>query len=456
MRKFTEKNDWRSFQAQLQLKKKRKRRILKLARYAVPLIVLVVLVSSGLITGNLPPSIDQQDKEPPDTLSAPPQFTTSELKTLLSEQKLFTLQNDRFTVEKGGKQYTFHTTLDAGLQKLLWEKLENARKRDRGKPRDIAIVAMDPVSGHILAMAGFHLADPDANPCLGSRYPAASVFKIVSAAAAVENLGYKPGTPLYFNGMKYTLYKNQLKDTRNRYTVKTTLEEAFAESINPVFGKIGRNRLGGTVLEKYAHAFGFNQKIDAALDFSPGRVLITEEPYQWAEVACGFNFTTTISPLFAAMITSSVVNSGRMPLPAVIQKVTDQTGKTVYKAAPKLYNRPINPETALTLSGLMKKTITKGTARKEFRDAARDPVLSRLFIGGKTGSLYNRAHTVKYDWFTGFAKPKESGKKLVVSIVVGHRKYIGTRAAAYGKIIFKTYFEEYLSKTPAGTDAAAG
>ncbi|MCP4022266.1 MAG: PbpA, partial [Desulfobacteraceae bacterium] len=86
--------------------------------------------------------------------------------------------------------------------------------------------------------------------------------------------------------------------------------------------------------------------------------------------------------------------------------------------------------------------ISRGTAKKAFRGHSRDATLSKLVIGGKTGSLYNKEHTVKYDWFTGFGKEKKGNRKIVLSIVVGHRKYIGTRASQYGKKILKLYFKK--------------
>jgi hypothetical protein len=59
-------------------------------------------------------------------------------------------------------------------------------------------------------MAGFNKIDPDRDPCLTAEYPAASLFKIVTAAAAVEEKGYTAGSRFKFNGYKHTLYKRQL------------------------------------------------------------------------------------------------------------------------------------------------------------------------------------------------------------------------------------------------------
>ena len=317
---------------------------------------------------------------------------------------------------------------------------------NRGKPQRIAIVAMDPANGSLKAMAGFDLGNLDANPCMVSDYPAASIFKIITASAAIDSLGYTAQTPLYFNGNKYTLYKRQLAETRNKYTSKISFSRAFAESINPIFGKIGKNYLGRTRLNTYAHAFGFNQEPDSELTFESGRFSVTASDYHLAELGCGFNRDTMISPMFGAMLVTTILNSGTSLVPRIVNQVTTSNGQIIYKGKKEDYKTAITPKTATTMIRLMQKTVTKGTAKKSFRGFTRDKVLSKLVIGGKTGSLYNRERTVKYDWFTGFGKEKAEGKAegkaLAIAVVVGHKKYIGTRASAYARIILKTYFKE--------------
>jgi len=296
-------------------------------------------------------------------------------------------------------------------------------------------------------MTGFDLKNPDTNPCMESDYPAASIFKIVTAAAAVETLGYKPNTKLYFNGNKHTLYKRQLKDVKNKYTSKTTFSRAFAESINPIFGKIGKNYLGKEKLDHYAAAFGFNQVIPAEFTFESGTFKSDGNEYHLAELGCGFNTDTTISPIFGAMLISAIVNSGNIILPSIVEHVNGSDGQIIYKNKTTPYKEALQPQTAAIMMKLMERTITKGTAKKSFRGVKRDKVLSKILIGGKTGSLYNKGHTIKYDWFTGFGKEKTTDRKIVLSIVVGHGKYIGTRASAYAKMILKQYFKKTLDAT---------
>ena len=445
MENYRRNSTWREFQKISRARKKRKE---KAVRYTKLSVLIFLLLAGGYLAK------DWFARTPEKPLRTPPpeqaekqevaKLTKTELKPLISAEPFFKEAKNNFIVNHNGKTYNISTSLNVELQQFLLRKLDRLKTLTRGKPQRIAFTVLEPDTGRIRAMAGFDLSDPESNPCLASDYPAASLFKIVTAAAAVQEKGFTPKTPLYYNGGKYTLYKRQLKKVRNRYTRKVYFEDAFADSINPVFGKIAKNTLGCGLLDRYSGQFGFNKPIDCELEVNPSSlVIVKEKPYQWAEVGCGFNKTTTVSPLFAAMLAGSVVHSGKMYLPMIVETVMDVDDNTVYKGKPALFKNPVKPETSAVLVRLMQETIDSGTARKSFRGYSRDSVLSGLKLGGKTGSLYNRDHTVKYDWFTGFAQDKKNGEKLAVSVIVGHRKYIGTRASRYARMIFKEFFENH-------------
>lgn len=389
--------------------------------------------------------MDSLVSPPPQPNPAPPApdktLSKTRVKQIIRDTEFLNAENRVFFVDRPEETYTVATFLDTRLQKELKTSMERLKGKTRGKPQRIAIVAMDAHTGGVVAMTGFDLADPKANPCLASDYPAASIFKIITASAAVDALGYTAQTPLYFNGNKYTLYKRQLTEKRNRYTTRIALGNAFAESVNPVFGKLGKIDLGRITLNAYAHAFGFNQTPETDMEFESGTFGVTESDYHLAELGCGFNRNTRISPLFGAMMISPILNQGKILVPRLIDQIKTPDGEIIYKSQKEFFKNAVTPATAGTMTQLMQKTITRGTARKAFRGSSRDKILSQLVIGGKTGSLSNRKRTVKYDWFTGFATHKTRKNGLVVSIVVGHRKYIGTRAATHAKNIFKTYFK---------------
>jgi cell division protein FtsI/penicillin-binding protein 2 len=107
--------------------------------------------------------------------------------------------------------------------------------------------------------------------------------------------------------------------------------------------------------------------------------------------------------------------------------------------------RAVTPETALELERLMRETVSRGTARKIFRNRAKDRVLSQLVIGGKTGSIDNKAHDARYDWFVGFARHTASQTAIAVSVVVAHEKYIGRRAGEYARLAIQEYFRPRIA-----------
>jgi cell division protein FtsI/penicillin-binding protein 2 len=308
---------------------------------------------------------------------------------------------------------------------------------------------MEADTGRVLTLAGFDKANPSANPCLSSKFPAASVFKIVTAAAAVDHSGLTAESKMQFNGYKHTLYKSQLKERTNRYTNTISLKNAFAQSVNPVFGKIGKLRLGGTQLEKFADAFGFNTTINFELPLAPSHFKAEDIPYNWAELASGFNNDTTISPLHGAIMAAAVLNEGRLMEPSIVDRIVDSEGEILYQWSPVSEKQAMSSEASSILNQLMQATISSGTSRKSFRGYRRDSILSHLQIGGKTGSINNRTHDQRFDWFVGFAGEKNGTEKIVVSVVVGHGEYIGTRAAEFARYVFKNYFKDYFAAAAA-------
>jgi cell division protein FtsI/penicillin-binding protein 2 len=382
-----------------------------------------------------------QKPEKVESEPAPPKHLgKSEVKALLHNIDILNSKTDIFFADGPSWTYTIHTQLDTRLQAKLIRTLNYLKTLDRGKPELIGMVAMDGSTGFIKAMAGFNQANPATNPCTSARYPAASIFKIVTASAAVEKLNYTATTPLYFNGRKYTLYKRQLTNHKTKYTNRVTLETAFSKSINPVFGKLGQLALGKTELNNFAEKFGFNQNPNTDFDFPVPHFATNGSEYHLAELGCGFNRDTLISPIFAVTMVSAMVNKGQSLVPRLVDRISNSDEDEIYKSTKEVYKTPVSPKTAATMKRLMKKTISGGTARKSFRGYSRDKILSNLLIGGKTGSLSNRAHTIKYDWFTGFGQQKTTKETLIVAVVVGHGKYIGTRACIHAKNMLKTYF----------------
>ena len=362
------------------------------------------------------------------------------VQTLLNHASFINLKDKSFDFVSNEHKFRVETSLNIELQNYLLSKLNTSTARY------IGIVVMDPASGKILSMVSFNKTDPSDNPCLDNRFPAASIFKIVTASAAIEKYGFSSNHVFTYNGMKHTLYKSQLKERKSRYTNRVTFKDAFAQSVNPVFGKIGSLYLGKDTLEEYAKAFGFNRNIDFEIIVDPSCVALSDEPYQWAEIASGFNNKTKMTPIHGAMMASAIINQGQLLEPTIVDRIVNEKGRIIYNGKLVQMSQAMAPNASQTLNRLMANTIKSGTGRKAFRRYRKDKILSRLNIGGKTGSIDNKTHDARYDWFVGFAEEKKGEGKIALSIIVAHEKYIGLRATYYARIAMKKYFEDAFAK----------
>jgi peptidoglycan glycosyltransferase len=436
---------WRAYQAKLKRDQKRTARkhyfrrhlifVLFLTAMCLPLYVLInESVKSPSYIEKEPAKIIEDNataQQAESTLS----FKKNDIHHFITSHHISHLEGNSFEIQYDGNRLFVQTSIDLSLQNYLTQKL------DQKNSSQIGIVVMDPADGRLLAMVGLDKSDPSNNPCVDSSFPAASIFKIITAAAAIEKCNLNPDTELNFNGRRHTLYKYQLTEKITKYTNKISLKDAFARSVNPVFGKLGALYLGKDVLESYSKAFGFYRIINFEIFLPPSLIVISDEPYQLAEIACGFNQKTRISPVHGALLAATVLNQGSLIEPTIIDRIIDEKGVELYRSEPARIGQAFDPKTSNALLELMKNTIRSGTVKRTFRRYRTDKVLSTLEIGGKTGSINNRTNDVRYDWFVGFAREKEGDHKVALSVLVAHQQYIGTRASQYAAMVFRHYFK---------------
>jgi cell division protein FtsI/penicillin-binding protein 2 len=355
---------------------------------------------------------------------------------LINPDDLFKDSGEKIDLHCSDRSFSLETSLDRGLQGYMLKKIRSSQS-----PM-IGFVAIDPPTGRILSMIDSKKVDAVKSVCLSSQFPAASIFKIVSAAAAIDGCQFSADTKLTYNGRRHTLYKNQLTHQTNRYTNKVSLKTSFARSINPVFGKLGIYRLKRELLEEYASRFGFNQPIDFELTLQPSQISVGDDPYHWAELTCGFNRETLISPVHGAMMAASIVNDGKLMEPTIIQRITDNEKETVYAGPMSIMRQVISRKASQEMKALMAATISCGTCRRTFRGYRRDPVLSKLLIGGKTGSINNKTDELHYDWFVGFCAETKGTRKLALAVLVVHDKLLRARAQEFARLAMRYYFKK--------------
>jgi peptidoglycan glycosyltransferase len=312
-------------------------------------------------------------------------------------------------------------TLDSNLNEFL-DNIYARYKPDYG-----AFVALDASTGAVLAMKSFIKGDePWGNLTLRNSYPAASVFKVITAAASLDQDLLEPNSVLRYNGKKTSLYKSQvLRHKDNKWTRRPTLKSAFAESINTVFARIGIYILGASQLDNYAHRFKFNTEVMTDFDFETGLTEIVDDEWRIAESASGYTRTNTLSPMHGAMLAGAVINDGQMMLPFIVEIATDPWGVPLYLDNPKVLDSPISSATAAELRQLMGETVRRGSARKSFSKFFKGE-FENLEVGGKTGSLTGRMPAGKYDWFIGYAASGD--KKIGFASLTINKEYWTVKA----------------------------
>ncbi|MBS25269.1 MAG: hypothetical protein CMQ28_06475 [Gammaproteobacteria bacterium] len=344
----------------------------------------------------------------------------------------------RVVVHRNGKEYvsTIQYTIDDKLQK----KVESVFKK--WQPDYGVFVAIEPDSGRVLAMANHQRnRNVSENLALGNTYPSASIFKLITAAAAIDLGKIDAETIIPFNGKASSLYrKNVLYHKNNKWTQHFPIKTAFAKSANTVFGRLGLMYVGGQQLSEYANKFGFNQQLsgdfyvpESRADFNP------EEEWRVVEAAAGYTKNNTISPVHAAMLAASVINGGRMLPPILVDSITNDNGIILYES--NLTSPPpiIKSNTVNQLQILMRETVLRGSAQKSFKDFSRKQY-KNVEVGGKTGSLSGLKPEGKYDWFIGYAQA--GPKKIAFAALCINKDYWYVKSSQVARIAVEHYFQQ--------------
>lgn len=320
-------------------------------------------------------------------------------------------------------------SLDPKLQKFTADLVK------RAAAPHVAIVVMDPNTGRVLAMADKSTSIPELS--LHAGFPAASLFKIVTSAAALEQSKLQPLSPIAFRGGNYTLDRwNALPNTRlDRRSM--SLAEALGRSCNPVFARVALNHLSPEILRSYANAFGFNRDIDFDIGISSSTATIpNDDGYEIGRTAAGFG-KIKISPVHAASIMSGIANGGIMPRPYVIDALYNNDGEILFSSQPQGLGRIVGSGTARELMSMMQYTTTIGTSHREFTNR-KGSVINEMAVAAKTGTLRGTDPLGTNHWFLA-AAPLNNPRIAVSVISIDPVKSTG-KASYLGRMVMEQFF----------------
>lgn len=336
------------------------------------------------------------------------------------------------------------------VEPTIVEPLQQAAEswlRQVKSPR-AAIVLTESRTGRVLVMAGVRNGRLDPRVALEGDAPAASLFKIVTATAAVEDAQLDPLSHLYFTGRPHTLQRNQVVQSNPRKSTQATLRQSFAISNNPVFAKLGVFHLGGELLTWYGKALGFESRLPFELPLGVSQLIDPSDSFTLAGMASGYNTETTISPVHATLLAGLFVNQGRLMEPYVVQRVLGPNHELLYAGRPRSLGRIVSEQTCQAMRRMFEATITEGTARKAFNQLGKDQVLRHVTLGGKTGTMGGGPdHSELFEWFAGYGTDENTGHSLSVAVVVVHHSTRWANSKALARLMLRRAFQSPLPKS---------
>ena len=324
--------------------------------------------------------------------------------------------------KKGGN---IVTTLNGAAQKAAFEGLGNKKG---------SVVALDPKTGAILALVSTPSYDPSVfagnsfkdekarktllddknkpmiNRALRETYPPGSTFKVVTAAAALENGLYtdidaRTNSPLPWQLPQST---KPLNNEGNIPCENASLREALRWSCNTVFGKISDDLRNQKMIDQ-ANKFGFNQEI-----FTPVRADASVYPKdnrpQNAMAGIG-QASNRATPLQMAMVAAAVANDGKLMQPYMVAQRQAPSLDVIYTHKPEQFSQPLSAGNAQKLQQMMETVVQDGTGK--------NAQIPGVTVGGKTGTAQHGLNNSEkpYAWFLSYAKTHD-GSPVAVAVVV--------------------------------------
>jgi len=321
-------------------------------------------------------------------------------------------------------------TVDPDAQTAAWDGLQALGSDVQG-----AVVALEPSTGRVLAMASNPTYDPNklashdfgavtesyeqlegaaagplTNRATGTTLPPGSTFKLVTAAAAIESGDYDADSQVP-GGYQFQLPQSTTKigndSGGNCGGDRITLTEALAVSCNVTFLSLA-NELGNEAMLEQAEAFGFNS---TALEDLPGQARSLypgdmDEP-QTAMSGIGQS-SVTATPLQMAMVASGIANDGVVMEPYLVDEVFAPNLDKLDVTDPSEYSEAVSRTTADELTEMMVATVDDGTAY--------NAAIPGVRVAGKTGTAQSTPDRPPYAWFVSFAPADDP--KVAVAVMV--------------------------------------
>jgi penicillin-binding protein 2 len=372
----------------------------------------------------------------------------------------------------GSKVYL---TIDARVQetaenalKIAMNKLQNAAKPFPNAKKG-SVVVLNVKTGEVLAMVSEPGYDPNLfasgiqpkawsnlinnplqpmfNKAISGLYPPGSIFKMVTATAALEEKVTTPQEIVYDRtGIYWTIAPKKNYDWNRGGHGPVNLATALAKSTNIYFYEMGR-RAGIDAIEKYARMYGLGEKtgielplekqgIVAGRDYKKNNFKRAEDKRWYAaetlDAAIGQGFHS-YTPIEIASYIGTIANNGQRVKPHIIKKVVSPDGEVILEKKPDLLDKiQVSQETLDAIKqGMKAVTAPGGTAYAPFIDFP-------MTVAGKTGTAQWDTRYDSHGWFVSFAPFDDP--EIAVAILIEQAGSGGSTGGPIARAIYETYF----------------
>lgn len=338
-------------------------------------------------------------------------------------------------------------TIDLDIQLAAERELDNIMSKYT--PEHALILAMDPDTGEILAMASRPNFDPNnyqdyttetinQNLPIWMTYEPGSTFKIMTLATSLEEQTVNLFEDTYYDDGSVNVDGATIHCWKSGGHGAQTFLEVVENSCNPGFVELGQ-RLGTNTLMSYITNFGFGSKTGIDLNGESNGILFQVDkmgPIELATTAFGQGISVT--PIQQVTAVSAAINGGTLYEPYLVSEMLEpETNSIIYTKEPVMRRKVISEETSKLVRYALESVVANGSGRSAYIENYR--------VGGKTGTAQKVSNGVYMDGnyilsFMGFMPADDP--EIVVYVAIDHpqgvTQYGGVVAAPVVKSVLET------------------
>ncbi|MBR5535049.1 MAG: peptidoglycan glycosyltransferase [Clostridia bacterium] len=317
-----------------------------------------------------------------------------------------------------------------------------AEKRMRGK--NGAVVALRPKTGEVLCMYSNPSFDPNEEalsknfalltksenaPFLGRAaqglYPPGSTFKIITAAAAIEE-GVAENI---IDEGSVVIDGYPVENYNGKKLGEIDITKGFAASSNVMFASYGV-KIGEKRLRAVAERFGIGERLDFDIRTSKSLFNYENRMGQTDLAAVGIGQgKLLVTPLNMALVASAIANDGVIMKPYIVDKALYSGGRQAYVSKPDVWKTAVSEAVAAMIENMMVECVNTGTGT--------GAQINGVTVAGKTGTAENEESDKTHAWFVCYAPAEDP--EIAICVMQEYAGVTGSNCAPIARELIKYY-----------------